>query len=328
MKNAAFKYRSYLILLLIPFVLNACAKESEKPLPDGIPNVDIVFMPDGDPLHAGYDDGETLGFINSDGSGEVHFTFKIFSGAKSNFGERLYSQKARYPRWSPSGTSLAFSVAGTRPDIRLIDSDGGMYGKKCNGLDQVSTFDSKGNILGELTAGSPDFQNFQNKIKDGNSLIASYDLKTCSLVKVISIPIPLNYLKGNISEVGNGLLIGEYYELVSYTNMIFEFDQNSLNLKTFPGYYPSLSKDGSLMAYFDKSGNLIVRNIESDNERTIITISKSDTDFDPDYVYLPGWSPDMKWLVYNTEEGEIYKVNIETGENIYLTDGWAPDWRP
>jgi Tol biopolymer transport system component len=82
------------------------------------------------------------------------------------------------------------------------------------------------------------------------------------------------------------------------------------------------------MAYFDKSGNLIVRNIESDNERTIITISKSDTDFDPDYVYLPGWSPDMKWLVYNTEEGEIYKVNIETGENIYLTDGWAPDWRP
>jgi hypothetical protein len=46
-----------------------------------------------------------------------------------------------------------------------------------------------------------------------------------------------------------------------------------------------------------------------------------------DYLYPVGWSSDNKWVVYNTSEGKIYKMNIDSKEAIYLTDGWAPDWR-
>ncbi len=42
-----FHFRLLLILFVIPFLLIACASDTEPkvPLPNGIPNDDIVFMP-------------------------------------------------------------------------------------------------------------------------------------------------------------------------------------------------------------------------------------------------------------------------------------------
>ncbi len=322
--------RSWLAFLVIPLFLVACGEAEPKiPLPNGIPKDDLVFMPDGNPVNKN-EEGKTLGFINDDGSHSVDYTFKIFGGALSNFGLRLYNQQANYPRWSRSGTMLAFSVASIPPDIRLIDSSGRMYGQNCDGLDQDLTFDSQGNILGEITKDSPLYPEYKKNITANISLIGRYDLRTCTVVGVFSVPVPQDFDLWNISEAGNGLVTAEFNASNTDIDTIIIFDPTTQAFTSFPGYFPSMSRDGAWLAYYNLSGDLIVRNIKSGVEKTVTHVF---TDNDPyssnsDFLFLPGWSPDNKWLVYNTPDGKIYKANIETGENIYITYGWAPDWRP
>jgi hypothetical protein len=317
--------RSWLAFFIIPLFLVACESAAEPtfPLPNGIPKDDIIFMPDGNPVNTN-DQGKTLGFINDDGSDHIDYTFKIF-GAPLNFGIRFSTQQANYPRWSRSGTMLVFSIASTPPDIRLIDSNGRMYGQNCDALEYASTLDAKGNILGEITKDSSLYPQYQNKISANTSLIARYDLKTCTVVGVFSVPVPQHSGLWNISEAGNGLVTAEFS---SDSNKIIILDHTTQAFTLFPGYHPSLSGDGAWLAYYDLYGNLIVRDIKSNVEKTITNIFPAYNLDDPDWLFMPGWSPDNKWLVYNTPDGKIYKVNIETGENIYITYGWAPDWRP
>jgi hypothetical protein len=325
-----FRPRPCLVLPLLLFLLCACESEPRIPLPNGIPVDDIVYMPPtGDPVHTAdpQNNKKTIGFINADGTNQVDFTFKIIGGAGSNFGVRLINQQAYYPRWAKSGNMLALAIANTSPNIRLIDSEGKMFGQKCDDISGATSFDIKGNILGVITEDSPAYSGYQSRITSDTSLVARYDLKTCSIVGIFSIPIPQNTRPWIISEAGNGLISAEYYEFSNDTNMIMIFNPKARDSTYFPGYYPSLSYDGTWVAYFDYSGDLVVRNTESSQARSIINVASADTS-QFDYLYMPGWSPDSNWLVYNTPEGKIYRVNIETGENIYITDGWAPDWRP
>ena len=323
-------FLTWLVFLTTFILLCACeavSKEPKYPLPNGIPMDDIVFMPDSDPVHLN-NNGRTLGFINADGTRAIYFTFQIYGGALSNFGVQLSLQQANYPRWSRSGTTLAFSVSSTPPDIRLIDSRGRMYGQNCDALDQDTTFDPQGNILGEITKDSPVFSEYKNKITPNISLVAQYDLKTCKIIDVFSIPVPQNSPIYNISEAENGLITAEFYDPNEDTFNIILFNLMTQKSTLFPGYYPSLSSDGTLLAYYSPVGNLIVRNIQSGVEKSIINFFAIYNAFDTDYLSMPGWSPDNRWLVYNTPEGKVYKVNIETDEKVYIIDGWAPDWRP
>jgi Tol biopolymer transport system component len=77
---------------------------------------------------------------------------------------------------------------------------------------------------------------------------------------------------------------------------------------------------------------LVVRDIKGGQEKSITNVLPTHTvgfDYSEfDYLFMPSWSPDNKWLVYNTLDGKIYKVSIDTREYVYITDGWAPDWRP
>jgi hypothetical protein len=141
------------------------------------------------------------------------------------------------------------------------------------------------------------------------------------------VPVPKNSHLRYIAEAINGIISGEFYD-PNDVNTIIVYNRLMQTYDIFPGYYPSLSKDGSSLAYFDESGDIIVRNIDTKLERIVINIATTESGFDPSFSFLPGWSPDNKWLVYNNTQGEIYKVNIDTGENIFLTYGWAPDWRP
>ncbi len=114
-----------------------------------------------------------------------------------------------------------------------------------------------------------------------------------------------------------------YYDFETNQDMILLFDQRTSETTSFAGIYPSFSDDGRWLAYYTADGNLIVRDLATDEERVLVrgVFSYART------VSMPGWSPDSRWLVYNTQEGMIFKVNRETGERVYLTDGWAPDWR-
>lgn len=47
--------------------------------------------------------------------------------------------------------------------------------------------------------------------------------------------------------------------------------------------------------------------------------------------YVPDWSPNGKEIAYNAYElGEIWKINVETGETYEITDfmGMSPEWSP
>jgi hypothetical protein len=310
----------WMIIFILPIFLSACAMETTQPLPDGIPKDNIIFTPHGDLSHTTYQ-GPTLGFINDNGTNEVLYTFEIFQGAGSNFGMPLSNKLANEPHWSKSGDMLAFSVGGIPPDIRIIDSQGRMYGRKCLDLDEDSTFDTRGNILGEITKFSPLYPKYKDQITPGTSLIARYDLKTCTVAGTFSVPVPFGSDVWDVNEAENGLLTFYYYENLMYKFMIFNLVTHDFT--TILGRNPSLNKTGTLLAYFNPDGNLMIRDTKSSLEKTMIHVTG-----ELDYVHMPGWSPDNQWLVYNTPDGKIYKVNRETGENIYITDGWAPDWRP
>jgi len=114
------------------------------------------------------------------------------------------------------------------------------------------------------------------------------------------------------------------------------------------GDYPAWSRDSQWLAYTGTDGIYIVNVVKNIPPRRVLLY------LDPvdkrDYTYRAGapgklppevsWSPDGEWLVYhkwrgtggdtggNADYNAIYKLNIETGEEIKIIDGGMyPYWR-
>jgi hypothetical protein len=310
----------WLISLL---VLSSCSEtELLYPLDGAIPQSEIVFMPDADPRHLKYD-SKTLGFISADGSNRQVYTFKLIGGALSNFGRHMPTQYASHPRWSMAGDEIVFSIRSLPPNIRLIDENGRMYGQKCDDIEAGDlALDLAGNALIQIHKQDKVYEEYLDLTS--TALIARYNIRACRVVSVFNVPVPFGYLHSSIQEAENGLLTAPFWDEGEQMDNILLFNLNTDESQTFPGYHPSLTRDGSLLAYYDYSGALIVRDLRTEAEKTLIL---SSVDFRDDLVSTPSWSPDDQWLVYNTSEGDIFKINIETGEQVYLTYGWAPDWR-
>jgi len=289
-----------------------------------IPQSDIVFMPDADPVHAKID-SKTLGFINADGSNRQEYTFTTVGGALSNFGYQIPGTYASHPRWSMAGDEIVFYLRDLPPLMRLIDKDGRMYGKKCVDIGSSDlALDLDGFAFVVILERDQGYEDYK-EISD-TALIARYDIKSCKVVSVFSVPVLFGYLRGPIQEAENGLLTAEFWDTDEQMDKILLYNPTTGDSQTFPGYHPSLTKDGSMLAYYAIDGNLVVRDIETGEERYLPLRIKSPVASYENLVSVPGWSPDNQWLVYNTADGDIFKINLETEEKIYLTYGWAPDW--
>jgi len=210
--------------------------------------------------------------------------------------------------------------------MRLIDASGKMHGQTC--VDVVGagklTFNLQGNVFNEITKHAQVYKDYK-EIADA-ALIVRYDLKSCQIVSVFSVPVPFGYLMGEIQESENGLLVAAFYDLETQIDAILLYDQTTGESQTLPGFHPSLTEDGALLAYYNMEGTLVIRDMETGVEKELISVIPSSWGYHS-YMSMPGWSPDHQWLVYNTAEGHIFKINIETREHVYLTYGWAPDWR-
>lgn len=321
------KYRAQIALIAFCVFLVSCAYESELPFPNGIPRRDIVFMPDVAPAYS-ETTSKTLGFINSDGSNRLEFTFRIVGGSHSMFGKQYETQQAYFPRWLKRGEGLMFLIADPLQNARLIDSRGRMYGQNCNGFQTENNgSDFQGNVLVKIGKNNPAYPIYQNQITPDTSLIARYDLRTCNILGIFSLPIPFEYYLSDISESNGGLFAISYYDLQIKKNEILIYQQKTKSYSSFLGYHPSLTIDGTQLAYYSIDGKLTILDTRTGTSKEIKLVFGASDDSAADFLSMPGWSPDNKWLVYNTIEGEIYKVNIETGENVYLTNGWAPNWR-
>lgn len=313
------------ILTLLLISLNACGpKESLYPLNGPPLRSEIVFMPDGSPRSTTTD--ATLGFINADGSNRQEYTFTLIGGAPSMFGQDIPTYYASFPRWSKKGQEVVFTIRNTAPNIRIIDENGRMWGKECDDIDAGHvTTDKNGYVLSSISKYDEAFEDYMETGQ--TAFIARYDLKSCQVVSVFSLPVPFNSMVSEINESEDGYITASYYDFDKREDRILIYDTKTNECQTLPGYHPSLSDDGSIMAYYNRQGMLVIRNMKTGMERVLIRVFPANSVSRADVLSMPGWSPDNEWLVYNTPEGEIYKINIETKENTYLTYGWAPDWR-
>lgn len=318
-------YTEILLLLLSTACVIAVERELTYPLHGRLPRSDIVFMPEADPVYV-EEDTKTLGFINADGSNRQEYTFNILRGSPSMFGFRFATTYVAYPRWSMTGDALAFSIRDSGPNMRLIDAEGKMYGRHCGDINGgAPTFDLEGNIWVKVSKEDRIYDVFK-ELAD-KTLIARYDLKSCQLVSVFPLPVPFGSSVGEITESSAGWLSAAFYDFEADQDLILLYNKVTGEVQIFPGYHPSLTEDGTLLAYYSKTAALVVRDMQTGRERVLVRLFPASEPYQAQYLSMPGWAPDREWLVYNTPRGEIFKINIITGENIYLTYGWAPDWR-
>jgi hypothetical protein len=109
-----------------------------------------------------------------------------------------------------------------------------------------------------------------------------------------------------------------------------------------PGIAPSWSPDGSSIAYRGPGG-IYVTDTDTPNGRVVVEyIVPREPGRYEDLPSYPVWSPDGEWLVYHkclsltgsrddckkTQDFAIFKVNVQTGEEIEIVDGGLnPYWR-
>lgn len=321
-----------LTICLISFllILSSCVNETTYPLDGPIPQADIVYMPEANPVNQKRKP-KSLGFINSDGSNRQIYQFELFGGAVSNVGAKIPHQFVSHPRWSSNGEDIVFSIRDLPPNMRLINENGKMYGGDCVDIypyGQLTT-DAQGYVLASITDEAAVYEQYKSRLTSASSLIARYDLRSCEIISVFSLPLPFGSLISEINEARTGLIAASFHDWDYDERKILLYNIHSEELQTFPGYHPSLTEDGTMLAYYNRDGVLVVKHIRTGENKYLKNVFPNSTETlkDARYVAMPGWSDDNEWVVYNTPEGKIFKININTGENIYLTFGWAPDWR-
>jgi Tol biopolymer transport system component len=315
-------------------LIAACTAPVEKkqPFPDGLPERDIVFMPY-DPFYFHGKTRNTIGFIDKDGNNLEILKFNVAGGSAQNR-LKTFSTYVFGPRWSKNRKELVFTIADTPPNIRVIDENGFMFGSDCSDMDQAGSmlsFDMDGNIILWISTIQAMNERYLSEMSDEESLIVRFDLINCQVVDKIYLPFPSNIwiLGADISKnILTAMLFdsyrNQYDQSVNPYNVLY-YDLLSGKFQTFPGYHPSISDDGSLLAYYSYDGRLRIRDTSNMNESSLVKLFDKEDDFQ--FVSRPGWSPDNKWLVYNNREGEIFKIDVTSGEKEFLTEGFAPDWR-
>ncbi|MBL7162249.1 MAG: PD40 domain-containing protein [Anaerolineales bacterium] len=184
--------------------------------------------------------------------------------------------------------------------------------------------------------------------------LALFDLEFCreDLNEIPSTIYDENTLQhypgpGAISPDGQSLAFGtwseEHQSVVVVVHNFASGDDAIVGL----GVTPAWSPDGQCLAYTGEDGIYIVR-VDGTNERRLVEYRDPEggeaayTDADFHWPPLPSWSADGEWVVYHKcvlpvrpetnchglEDYAIFKVNVETGEEIKIVDGGLnPYWR-
>ena len=97
-------------------------------------------------------------------------------------------------------------------------------------------------------------------------------------------------------------------------------------------FQPELSPDGKEIAYLEERNVLKVYNIASKKSRTILPAGVNFSYADGDQYYT--WSPDGKWLAFNSSEGKVFSSEVAlmkadgSGERKNVTQSGFFDGRP
>jgi len=161
----------------------------------------------------------------------------------------------------------------------------------------------------------------------GSVLVGRYDLKNCRINGVILLPA-FKFMD-SIGENSSGWLVADFFDPDTRTRQVLLYHPERGIREIFPGAHPSFSDDGEWLAYYRPDGYLVIRRVESGEERALVKVegAKREVTYWPEMLSMPGWSADGKWLVVNDSSGKMYIVHRESGQMKYIGPGWAPDWR-
>ncbi len=294
---------------------------AETHAPEAFPDADIVFVPS----------GKEVGFVNADGTNPEYVRLVV----------KVHGDTSLIWPWRPVITGDNQTLI-----VKVADHLDYVYAPHYLALSQVGRLP----VLctqwefQQMAYLSPDQQHIFIQTKQG---MARYKLSSCG-----TNDVPVETYNDIFGTPSPDL------QYVAYTNHVDDLYHDRVvairNIDSREerivgeGDYPAWSRDSRQLAYTGPDG-IYVFDIERDTQpRRVIFYPNL---FDEQYPTYSGaaswrippevsWSPDGKWLVYHKWTGirhddtadpsthAIYKLNIETGEEIKVLDGGMyPYWR-
>ncbi len=315
--------------LLAILLLGGCNRPRavvDQPLPER----DLVYQTSGS-HGTGYQ--EHVGFVNVDGSGQILLTITT-----------NHISPAEEPVWTPDGDQLLFydrlahQLVGITKDATLREyaffasevAPVAQAGRAVLSMgydelrSQIALFDLDGGVVLRTFA-----------IEDDNHLrIGANALAGSQLV----------FMRWRQPGADPGLLIEELVVLdvdSGAERILLRREGRGPNIRIES---PAVSPDGQWIAYTLVDGLYLIRPDGSDQHRLLpLDLIRYDS-MGPswyDWAPAPSWSPDSRWLVYSrctvpgtqscdsiAEDYAIFKLNIETQEEVLLVEGGVnPYWR-
>ncbi len=314
--NKHVKIISFSFFLLLMSM--ACGILSKTQIPETFPNTDIIFSaPDG------------IGFVNADGSNLSSLAFV----AELSYGKEDHA-------WRPVITADSKTIVAKAADVFMNASlPQALIVWQAN---KKPTFCDNW-LHQQLPLLTKDQTGIYIQFEQG---IALYALDSCGT----------NVAPTKFYEDMQGIFSPDL-KYVAYVRQSDRFSKSYIVVKEVnstkefividEGSVPSWSFDSKWIAYTGVDGIYIVSVEEFEKPKRILKHLNPRDSFSGLYEYVtyhippePSWSPDGKWLVYHKWLGirhddttdpstyAIYKLNIETGEEIKILDGGMyPFWR-
>lgn len=299
------------IFLLISVILIRSLFLRPEIWPQGpLPLFEIVFYDD----RPEYSDHYQLGFIHPDGTGLTIRDVKLVSDFLYEgdpfkaFNEFIDTQVS----WSPDGKYLVLKNSTKWRSFGvpfLISAEGHfLYCQQ----DFVPHSNSNFSIIRDTTV------LITVNEADGGYKVILYDMANCKVIQTL-LTTPTNKYVGDVSLSSQGWLTMVRGDN-SRSPLFLEIHSQAGDVvaKIDYGSSPVWSRDGEWLAFVRRVGSQDMLAIFSKKDLSIREITQAHAS--------PSWSPDGTWIVFE-RSGEIYKVNLITGEETFLTRGVSPSWR-
>jgi hypothetical protein len=299
-------------------------------LVDALPDTDIVFqsMYDGSKVN-------TLGFVDADGSSLTYVRIRGFRGGTLGF-----------PVWTAKGDYLVFRAlpwVGYAGDLYAIGPDRRLQSYPTEEL----AFGYDG---AAITEDGRRFVIHEARGPDGLEHLYLVATESGEIEEtLVTEPKRRASVEVGTSALHRASLVYAHNELVNDETrgslIVLDLDTGEeTSLVTAESIRkPAVSPDGRLVAYTAADGIYVVNVADRRSRRIVSTAVRrvrhdlSTWDLAPPAA---SWSPDSRWLVYHRctlpadefcgslTDYSIFKVNIETGEEILLVEqGLYPYWR-